>query len=1008
MKKTLTLLVSALILLSIKNSTAQTNHPFELGLNFGASWLKSDVKMKKLGGAGGLTFGQMYYENKTSPIDWGWRLRYLSATTYGQDSKKSYGIAKNNVFNGTNDTILNYYSHGGYVYQNYKTSISEFSLELILGANKLREKTKIYPYIFGGVGLTKAIAKTDQLNANNKRYDYAKIDSAGTAGSSANIGQLNDLLDGNYETISEGSLNPQWKFMPSVGVGIGYQFTKGFSMGLEHKITWALNDVLDGQQWLNTNVPTGNNDMYHYSSVWLKFSFGRKEKPTATTTTTTTTNNYTTPVTPQKPIVVITNPQGASATSQQKNFSFAANVKNVTSKSEIVISYNGISTSNFSYDANTHNLTFPVLLNNGSNSFIVTATNSAGSISASANVFFNETVVNVIPSPIVTIAYPGQNPFSTNQGAITITGSVQNVTSKNQIQISVNGSSNSNFTFNPTSKTFSLNTSLIQGANTFLISASNQSGNDSKSITVIFKQDISNFSTPLPIITISSPNTNPYNCSVNAMAISASIQNITSPGQIAITINNGPVPASKYNYNLVSKQLTFNADLIQGANSIIISATNVSGADSKTQTIIYTPVVAMPKPIITITSPTTNPFSTNQNNATVKASVQNVNSKNDISIIVNGISTSNFSYNSVTKTLSISTNLILGSNAFVITATNQSGNDSKNLSILYQTDVHLPKPVITFITPSTNPFSTNQSPINFLAKVIGVNSKNDITLKVNGNVLVNFTYNNLTKELTINQGLILGANTFVITASNASGSVSEAQVINYSRPAITPHELAPIVSFIAPSAANSTSNAILYSVTANVLNVPSASNISVKFNGVPLTNFSYQVSTNKLTFKVSLILGNNSIVVSATNSAGTDSKTVTITRTALTNTGTVISHDQIDVKPFVTNSDNASAGTDSAASSGRVSPVIKLISPSTNSATTTSSLYTITLKLENVLTAAGVIVKINGTTFTGFSFNNKTKNLSIPANLNMGTNTIVLVATNAAGSKTETYTIIRQ
>lgn len=1008
MKKTLTLLVSALILLSIKHSTAQTNHPFELGLNFGASWLKSDVKMKKLGGAGGLTFGQMYYENKTSPIDWGWRLRYLSATAYGQDSKKSFGIAKNNVFNGTNDTILNYYSHGGYVYQNYKTSISEFSLELILGANKLREKTKIYPYIFGGVGLTKAIAKTDQLNANNKRYEYAKIDSAGTAGSSANIGQLNDLLDGNYETISEGSLNPQWKFMPSVGVGIGYQFTKGFSMGLEHKITWALNDVLDGQQWLNTNVPTGNNDMYHYSSVWLKFSFGRKEKPAATTTTTTTTNNYTTPVTPQKPIVVIINPQGGSATSQQKNFSFAANVKNVASKSEIAISYNGISTSNFSYDANTHNLTFPVLLNNGSNSFIVTATNSSGSISASANVFFNETVVNVIPSPIVSIAYPGQNPFSTNQGAITITGSVQNVTSKNQIQISVNGSSNSNFTFNPTSKTFSLNTSLIQGANTFLISASNQSGNDSKSITVIFKQDISNYSTPLPIITISSPNTNPYNCSVNTMAISASIQNITSPGQIAITINNSPVPASKYNYNLVSKQLTFNADLIQGANSIIISATNVSGADSKTQTIIYTPVVAMPKPIITITSPTTNPFSTNQNNATVKASVQNINSKNDISIIVNGISTPNFSYNSVTKTLSISTNLILGSNAFMITATNQSGNDSKNLTILYQTDVHLPKPVITFVTPSANPFSTTQSPINFLAKVTGVNSKNDITLKVNGNVQANFTYNISTKELSINQTLFIGANTFVITASNASGSVSESQLVNYSRPSVTSQELSPIVSFIAPATSNSTSTATLYPVTAKVLNVLSPSNISVKLNGVPLTNFSYQVSTNKLTFKVSLILGNNSIVVSATNSAGTDSKTVSITRTAITNTGTVIPHDQLDVKPFVTNSDNASAGTDSAASSGRVSPVIKLISPSTNSATTTSSLYTITLKLENVLTAAGVIVKINGTPFTGFSFNNKTKNLSIPANLNMGTNTIVIVATNAAGSKTETYTITRQ
>ena len=439
MKKIITLLVSALMLISLNFTNAQTTHPFELGFNFGASWLKSDVKMKKLGGAGGFTFGQMYCQNQTSPIDWGWRLRYLSATAYGQDSKKSYGISKNNVLNGTTDTTLNYNSNGGFVYQNYKTTISEFSLELVLGANKLREKTKVYPYIFGGVGFTKAVAKTDELNANNMRYNYVKIDSSGNASSSVIKGQLNDLLDGNYETAAEGSRNPQWKFMPSLGIGIGYQFTKGFSMGLEHKVTWALNDVLDGQQWLNTNMPTGNNDMYHYSSIWLKFSFGRKVKP-APTSTTTSANNYTTPVTPQKPIVVITNPVGGSSTSQQKNFSFGANVKNVNSKNDIVIIYNGITTSNFSFDSYTHLVTFPVLLNNGSNSFIVTATNSVGSTSTSATVFFNETSVNVIHPPIITIAYPGQNPFTSNQGAITITGTVQNVNSKNQIQISVNGS----------------------------------------------------------------------------------------------------------------------------------------------------------------------------------------------------------------------------------------------------------------------------------------------------------------------------------------------------------------------------------------------------------------------------------------------------------------------------------------------------------------------------------------------------------------------------------------
>ncbi len=1011
MKKIFTLIAAVLILLSVNRLNAQTNHPFELGLNFGASWLKSDVKMKKLGGAGGLTFGQMYCENKTSPIDWGWRLRYLSATTYGQDSKKSYGISQNAVLNGSTDTALNYNSNGGYVYQNYKTSISEISLEIILGANKLRETTKIYPYIFGGVGLTKAIAKTDQLNANNLRYNYSKIDSNGTAGSSSIKSQLGDLLDGNYETSAEGSIHPQWKFMPSVGVGIGYQFTKGFSMGLEHKVTWALNDVLDGQQWLNTNTPTGNNDMYHYSSIWLKFSFGRKTKPTSTSTTNTSANNYTTPTTPQKPIVVITNPGGSSATSQQKNFSYSANVKNVTSKNDIAITYNGVTTSNFSYDYSTNNISFPVMLNNGSNSFVITATNAAGSISASATVFFNETPTNAILPPVITILYPTQNPFSTNQGALTITGSVQNVTSKNQIQISVNGSSNSNFAFNPSSKAISLNSSLIQGANTFLITATNPAGNDSKSVTVIYKQDVSNFSSPSPIINITSPISNPYNTSTNSSSVSATVQNITSPGQIAITINNGPLPTSKFIYNLTSKLLTFNADLIQGANTIIISATNVNGADSKTQTIIYKPVVDLPKPIIVITFPTTNPFQTNLNNVNVTASVQNVNSKNDISVNVNGILISNYIYNASSKMLTINTNLIQGSNTFLITATNQSGSDSKNQTVIYREDVQLPKPIITIMSPSTNPFSTTHSPFNFIAKVVGVNSKNDITLKVNGVNQFNFNYNTSTKELSINQSLIIGANTFIVSASNASGSVSESCIINCSRlNEIVQQELAPIVSFSNPSTGTSTSNLVLYPVIAKVLNVSSSSNISVKLNGVALNNFSFQLSTNNLTFNVSLVLGNNTIVVSASNSAGTDSKTVTINRTAVINSGTVIPTDQLGIAPSHPILHGGLGGADSSSVSpiGGLAPIIRLISPTTNSANTSNSSYIIIVKIENILNTAGVDVKINGTAFTGFSYNSKTKYISIPATLNMGVNTIIVSVTNGAGNKTETYMITRQ
>ena len=146
------ILTSILLFAAIFNNSiafAQTTHPVELGFNLGASWHQSDVKMKKLGGAGGLTLGQMYAQNDKNAFDWGWRFRYLNALTYGQDSKKSTGISFNPALNGQLNNSTNYFSNGGFVYQNYKTTINEVSLELVLGANQMRNKTKVYPYIFG-------------------------------------------------------------------------------------------------------------------------------------------------------------------------------------------------------------------------------------------------------------------------------------------------------------------------------------------------------------------------------------------------------------------------------------------------------------------------------------------------------------------------------------------------------------------------------------------------------------------------------------------------------------------------------------------------------------------------------------------------------------------------------------------------------------------------------------------------------------------------------------------
>ncbi|MDQ3048508.1 MAG: hypothetical protein M3R27_13250, partial [Bacteroidota bacterium] len=694
MKKILT---SLLILFSflVQNLNAQTTHPFELGFNAGASWLKSDVKMKKLGAGWGITFGQMYGQNKTNAIDWGWRFRYLNALAYGQDTKRSNGIANNVVLNGSVDTSLNYINKGGFVYQNHRTKIDEVSLELVLGANRLRENYRVYPYVFGGAGLVRAVARTNQLDDFGNEYSYGNIDSNGNASGSEVISQLNNMYDASYETAAEGSRTPRWKIMPSLGAGLGFQVMKGFSIGLEHKVTWALNDVIDGQQWTNANTTTGDNDMYHYSSLWLKFSFGRSGNSSSATSATTNPTDVTTySNTPQKPTVNFTNPSSSPATVGTSNYAVTAAVNNISSKADISLSINGTPNNGFTYDSYSRTLTFNATLLSGANDFMITATNAAGSATANATVIFNEQPVGS-PPPVVKITYPSSSPFTTDQSGITVNGSVMNITSASQMLVSVNGSPTSAFTYNNSSKSFSVSAPLIQGANTFVISATNQGGSDSKSTIVIFSPVASGFTTPAPVVNITSPSISPYTSIANSATVNATVLNVTSQSQTSVLVNG--VNTSAYSFNPSSHQLSFTFNLVAGANSVTVSGINAAGNDSKTTVINYNQPQAIPPPVVTIISPAANPFTTMVSPVMITANVQNVTSAGQIAVTVNGgpVPTGLVSFNAASGQISFNGNLVAGANTISVSATNTAGNDSKSQTIIYQQAQQVSPPVVT-------------------------------------------------------------------------------------------------------------------------------------------------------------------------------------------------------------------------------------------------------------------------------------------------------------------------
>jgi len=1008
MKRIITTLSIFIFLLNA--AAAQTAHPFELGFNAGAAWLKSDVKREKLGLGLGLTFGQTYCMNNTSPLLWGWRFRYLNANTYGQDSKKSYGIANNHVLNGDSDSLLDYYHHDTYVYQNYKTHIDEVSVEVLLGSNRIRQRTNLYPYIFGGAGLVKAVARTNQLDDNNQRYDYANmIDTNGTASNSEVLSQIKGIRDGSYETLADGNTSPRWKFMPSLGVGLGFEVVKGFSIGLEHKMTWAFHDVLDGQRWSGNNSPTGNNDMYHYTSFYLKFSFGRGRGSASTSNTTTTgTNNYTAQPAAAAPVITFTNPASSPFTTSSVMQTISGTVANVSSVNDIRITQNGLRANGFSYNSGTHEFSYPATLESGANTFVVTATNSAGSVNANTTVVYSQPVATPAPEmpPVVTFTSPAASPYTTTAPGATVSGTVSNITARSQVQVTVNGAPFSGFSYNASSHAFSMNLSLIPGANTVQVSASNGAGNDSKTTTLIYKQEPVQ-SMPAPVVTITSPSANPFNTAMNAASIKADIQNITAAGQIQALLNSGPVPASKLHYNTASHQLTFNVPLIPGANTIVITATNVSGSDSKTETIIYTePVEQAPAPVVNITSPVSNPFNTSASTATVNASVQNITAASQISVLLNGgpIPASLLNYNLASHQLSFNVNLVLGANTVVVSATNVSGSDSKTETIIYTQPAVTPAPVITITTPNVSPFAATSASATLNATVMNVTAASQITVSLNGAATSAFTFTPGTHQLSMTASLIPGSNTITIAATNAGGSDSKTQVINY-----TVQVQPPVVSFITPASGSASSGVPTFAITAKATNVLNASQVSVKVNGTPVTGFTFAALTKKITFTANLVLGNNSIVITATNTAGTDTKTATINYTKVsvpvnnTNPDTAVSLGRPGGAGSVSlPGSGGTAGTETEA------PLITLVNPVSTPFTTTGVSFTVQMKVEHITGASAINVKINGADITGFSFDAGTKMLTIPVTLIMGSNTVMVTAVNNVGEKRQKATIMKQ
>jgi large repetitive protein len=930
MRKLYALLLFALTLTNISAQHVNYNSSkWFWGLNYGGTWHSTDLDYERYNGWG-LTLGRSYNYDYGRGLSFDIRGRFLSGQWYGQtDAFTQLDI-------NANPALSPYFNTNPTYVHNFRSDIRELNLELVLHAGRLRERTGFDPYVFGGVGLTWQQTWADALDTLGT-YDYGSLDITQPAQQ-----QLIGFMDDIYETRLDGLQGNDWavNWMPSLGFGLAYH--KGrFSIGVEHKTTFTMADSFDG---LNQTDPRLRNDWYHYTSGFFQLHFkGRESKPApvrGNDSPITNINNFTQNC-PQPIISMVGQPQtSVSVTTMLLRFDLA----NVNNSQEIQLTNSFNQTLPFNFNTQTRRLEATVALMPGINTFTITATTPCGSKTQVVQI---EQVACQLPT--VQIMNAGANAATVQQVVYALNATLSGHLNANQIQVLHNGMSVSGFNFNTNNGLLQRSINLTPGANTIRITATNDCGSAFDQISINYDD------CRTPQLTWLQPNAPGTTTNQGALALSAQLTGSTQNGQVLVLHNNIAVP----NAQLVGNTIRANLTLSPGLNTFQVKYTNPCGTDQINSSINFQNCIP---PVISVTSPVIN---TTLNNAALRlrATVSNVSSRNNIKVIFNGIEQNTFAYNNQTGQLELNTQLLPFLNTLTITATNDCGSDVETFTYTYDDCL---APIINLQgnlnnSSSNNPIVVTNSNFAVTATLQNMPFQNGLSVTNNGSPVAftfsNGNFNNVQATLTSVLNLQPGLNQIVINAVRSCGQVAKIIFVRYD------NCIAPQITLVQPTASGTTTNNQTLNLMANISNIASNQALQVRLNGA---NVPFNWMNNQISSSINLVQGNNTIVIQATNTCGTDSETL------------LINYAQCQA------------------------PQITTTAAIPNGASTSNANFVYNALLTNTF-ANQIQFTVNGQS-QNYSFNSN--QLSATIALQPGLNTVQLVATNTCGSDIENWSVI--
>jgi large repetitive protein len=433
-----TIILLALLIIATPSAIAQqasnfNDSGFDIGFGFGASYQGSDLRNFSGGGAT-LFLGHSIYQKEQSFFSLDWRLRFLAGQNTAFDDRI---------------TIGNNYENIQYTHFNY-------DLELVLTLNRLRENTGIVISGFAGAGITHNITYQDLLK-DGVPYDYSVINSDGNDRRFEINQDLKELSDNNFETagINHGC------FSPSLGFFVGYQFGPRFTMGIEHKTNYFIDETntLSGANIDGKIVPDSKIDRNHYTALLLKWDIGYAKPPTPPCL---------------QPVV---NFNVSEINSNNISHVLNGTITNVGQNDNIAISVDGNPDPYFFIDFATGQIKSQYNFAPGNHTVSISVSTRCGNDEKTIQIFVKEP------------CYGPEIDFSVNEMhkkdfTHSLSGTISNLNSKNEITLYVNDIIQQNFSYSPDNFKINAELKLIPGKNIISIKAQNSCGTDLETLEV--------------------------------------------------------------------------------------------------------------------------------------------------------------------------------------------------------------------------------------------------------------------------------------------------------------------------------------------------------------------------------------------------------------------------------------------------------------------------------------------------------------------------------------------